>query len=321
MAQEFLIRGEKIWDDADNQDGKRPDSIKVYIKLDDKKIAEIELNDKNNWKFILYGFDKNGKPVFDDKTKVETPLYEYNNGKKIKYSVEEDKVKDYNLKIEEIEVEEEKSNIYKNRKDYTGAAVNSDNELDNDKIEEIDKSDSKKTQTIIVREFSLTNKHQPELISISVTKLWDDNNNQDGIRLSAEDLKSKLHLISNGKEEIKDEPTVVDNGDGTYTYTWTNLPKYSDGKEIQYTITEETIKDYTTTITGDVSSGFTITNTHTPELPPKEEPKSPVPDTSTKYTPPKTGDNTNIGLWISLLTISTLLSFSLLFFLRRQRKA
>ena len=36
----------------------------------------------------------------------------------------------------------------------------------------------------------------------------------------------------------------------TWTYTFTNLPKYYKGKEIQYSVTEEAVKNYTPTLTG-----------------------------------------------------------------------
>ncbi len=45
-----------------------------------------------------------------------------------------------------------------------------------------------------------------------------------------------------------------------------NLPKFENGKEIVYTVTENDVERYTTEITGSVAEGFVITNRHTPEL-------------------------------------------------------
>ena len=40
----------KRWEDANNQDGKRPESVKVQLYGDDQKVGEeVELNDGNQW--------------------------------------------------------------------------------------------------------------------------------------------------------------------------------------------------------------------------------------------------------------------------------
>ena len=51
---------------------------------------------------------------------------------------------------------------------------------------------------------------------------------------------------------------------GNWSYVFENLPKFENGKEIVYTVTENDVENYTTEITGSVADGFTITNTHTP---------------------------------------------------------
>ena len=48
------------------------------------------------------------------------------------------------------------------------------------------------------------------------------------------------------------------------THTFTNLPKYRNGREIVYTVAEDAVTDYVATVTGDQNSGFTITNTYKP---------------------------------------------------------
>ena len=40
------------------------------------------------------------------------------------------------------------------------------------------------------------------------------------------------------------------------------MEKYKDGKEIKYTVKEDAIANYNTKITGDMASGFTVTNTN-----------------------------------------------------------
>ena len=49
----------------------------------------------------------------------------------------------------------------------------------------------------------------------------------------------------------------------TLTYTWNNLPKYENGKEIVYTVQETTVPEgYTATYS---NGTLTITNKHIPE--------------------------------------------------------
>ncbi len=117
---------------------------------------------------------------------------------------------------------------------------------------------------------------EKDVVDLKFTKVWSDADNQDGIRLTAEEFKAKLHLM-NGDTEVKDcEPAVTDNGDGTFTVLYKNLPKYEEGgetadgtaasgaEEIVYTVKEDEIPGYTAdkTVVGDKDR---ITNTHTPE--------------------------------------------------------
>lgn len=72
------------------------------------------------------------------------------------------------------------------------------------------------------------------------------------------------HLYKEGegieKAEVTDvEPTWVKTGD-EWGYSYKGLPKYEGGKELTYTITEDTVAGYTTSV-----RGYNVTNTHTPE--------------------------------------------------------
>ena len=107
-----------------------------------------------------------------------------------------------------------------------------------------------------------TNDYQ--LTNLEITKVWNDNGNQDGIRPSAEEFKRYLVLKADGMDVTSDNADkleITDNGDNTYTVKWTGLDRYADGKEITYTVEETTIKGYTTT-GSPASDGGTITNTH-----------------------------------------------------------
>ena len=92
--------------------------------------------------------------------------------------------------------------------------------------------------------------------TITVTKVWNDNNNANGKR--PESIKL---LVKNGTQTVA-EQTVTANED--WKYTFTDLAKYdSQGNEVVYTVDEEAVntddlKFYTKEI-----NGTTITNTFT----------------------------------------------------------
>ena len=91
---------------------------------------------------------------------------------------------------------------------------------------------------------TITNTHTPEVIDITVTKNWVDDNNRDGIRPGANDFASKLHLLADGTEFDGVTAEVVDNNDGTYTVTYSDILKYENGNIIVYGITEDDIAGY-----------------------------------------------------------------------------
>ena len=109
-----------------------------------------------------------------------------------------------------------------------------------------------------------TNKY--EETSITVTKIWEDNNNQDGQR---PDLAEYISLLADGKatdpatKYDENRTITLDENDpnkNTYIITYSNLPKYVDGEEVEYKVSESAIPNYTTT-GSPAAHGETITNT------------------------------------------------------------
>ena len=88
--------------------------------------------------------------------------------------------------------------------------------------------------------YNITNTHKPETLDITGTKTWNDSNNQDGKRPKS----ITVNLLANGI--ITDTKTVT--ADDNWTYSFTDLPKYANGQEITYTVSELTVPGYTTTI-------------------------------------------------------------------------
>ena len=104
---------------------------------------------------------------------------------------------------------------------------------------------------------TITNTHIPETISKTVVKIWDDNNNQD--RLRTDTIKITLYkTVNQVKQKVEDVELNVSN---SWKYTWNNLNKYEDGKEIIYTVEESVPNHYTASYSKDT---FTITNSYTP---------------------------------------------------------
>ncbi|MCD8011910.1 MAG: Cna B-type domain-containing protein, partial [Lachnospiraceae bacterium] len=102
-------------------------------------------------------------------------------------------------------------------------------------------------------EITFTN--EKELTSITGTKTWADYNNADQTRPES----ITVNLLANGVEVDETTVTAAD----AWKYEFTNLPKYDDDdKLITYTVTEDAVDGYVTTIKA-TSAGYDITNTYT----------------------------------------------------------
>ena len=99
----------------------------------------------------------------------------------------------------------------------------------------------------------LTNTHTPSTVDIPVTKIWVDNDNQDGLRPA----KITVKLLANGGEVARKDIT----SETDWKETFTGFPKFKDGKQIVYTLQEEKVENYSPSID---QESYTITNTHTP---------------------------------------------------------
>ena len=85
--------------------------------------------------------------------------------------------------------------------------------------------------------------------SIHVTKKW----------IGSEGTGATIHLFANGHEV----DSVTLNAGNQWQHTFEGLKKKNtDGSEIQYTVKEDAITNYDSSITGDMENGFTVTNTN-----------------------------------------------------------
>ena len=137
-----------------------------------------------------------------------------------------------------------------------------------------------------------TNTHKPETTSISVVKVWQDGEDEDGIRPP----NVYVRLLADGEPVLDAEGNEVVlelTGDGGWDGSFDELPVYRDGgEEIVYTVEElDVAEGYEATVEGTPEDGFTITNTHEPvheggdsgdDNPPDDKPDDgPKPDTPT----------------------------------------
>ena len=272
------VSGTKTWKDNNDQDGKRPDSIKVNLLANGKVVQSKTVKASDNWKYSF------------------TNLPEFENGKKVSYTVTEDQVKDYSTTVDGYNLtnsytpaktsvsvtkawndnnnqdgsrpNEVKVQLYANgEKSGNEVTLNAANKWTHTWTELAEKS-NKKTVQYSVKEvgtvkgytssvngkngnFTVTNTHTPSTTTVSGTKTWKDNNDQDGKRPDS----IKVNLLANGKVVQSKTVKASDN----WKYSFTNLPEFENGQKISYTVTEDQVKDYSTTV-----NGYNLTNSYTP---------------------------------------------------------
>jgi len=216
----------KVWADQNNNDGKRPESITVTLYQGNTAVASKDLT-------IANGFSA----VFEDLDKMTA-------GVLAQYSVKETA---YKMKLSDTEVKTIAADA--TAPDGYVAAIVPD-----------------KDEKGVITRFTITNTHTPETVTVSASKIWEDEDDQDGERPTS----IELHLLKNG-EHTNLAKTVQPDSNGVWgTIIWEDLPKYEQGYQIKYTVTERAVSDYTTTYshTTDANSGnitATITNIRTPD--------------------------------------------------------
>ncbi|ETJ34045.1 Cna protein B-type protein, partial [human gut metagenome] len=83
---------------------------------------------------------------------------------------------------------------------------------------------------------TITNTYKPGKTSLTVTKKWDDAENQDGLRPK----NIKVQLYADGQELGK---VVELSEDNKWTYTFSDLDEKKDGKAVQYTVKETEVPE------------------------------------------------------------------------------
>ena len=284
---------EKIWNDNNNQDGIRPDKITVKLLADGEDTGKtVELSDQNGWKAEFTDLDKNNNGKEIVYTIEELPVPE---GYEV--TISGDKTSGFTvtnthtpekIKIPVQKLWDDNSNQDGIRPDKITVKLLADGEDTGKTVElseqngwkaefiDLDKNSNGKEIVYTVEEnpvpseynaniagnkedgFIITNTYTPGKIKIPVEKIWNDNNNQDGIRPD----KITIKLLADGEDTGK---TVELSNENNWKAEFTDLDKNNNGKEIVYTIVEMPVPEgYDVTISGDKTSGFTVTNSYTP---------------------------------------------------------
>lgn len=297
------IFGHKVWDDADNVDGKRPQSITVHLYANGQQAYD---SDGQPYTAVVSGDDWNFSFLNVDK---------YTGGEPVEYTIVEDDVKDYEEAVVTGSIEEGFT--------ITNAHIpETIDRISGHKIwEDDDNRDGKRPQSITVTlygdgevvsrttasistgwyyeftdlpkytdgreivytveeddvkgydwdvkqvseyEFNLINTHETERITITGEKVWDDNDNQDGIRPES----ITVHLYADGQQayDVYGDPCIAEVSDDDWSFTFTDVYRYVNARKIRYTIVEETVDGYDEAVVeGSVEEGFRVINHHTPQ--------------------------------------------------------
>ena len=287
---------EKQWRDDDNRDGIRPQSIHVQLLANDDPYGEpIELNEENEWKYtwndlpekaagveIVYTIDEidipegygitiNGTPkegflIINPHTPAETEATvikvwdddDDNDGARPDYLTVQ-------LKADGEAYGD--PTVLNEDNDWTATIENLPKYKDGGieivyTWEEVDLPNTYTLTGNVANDTvtTLTNTHEPEKIQLDGVKIWAGETDKENQRPAS----ITIRLYADG---VEIDHVVVTAATG-WTFKFEGLDKYKDGVEIEYTITEDEVVGYKTSI-----SGTKVTNTWKPphENPPTSD--------------------------------------------------
>ncbi len=279
MYRDFTVS--KIWNDANDRDGIRPEGIEIQVLRNDILWDTVTLNASNEWKHVYPKVDR-----FDE------------NGKEYKYSVKEASVPDgYTTRVngftvtnthipieytdftarkiwddandkDHLRPETVVAILYRDTQELDRVTLNSENNWSH-KFEHMPKTDGAghtytytvKEETVadgyipVINGYEITNRHIPKVeselkkTSFTVQKLWDDNDNANGVR------PDMIEVVVYRNGIWFDSVLLSANNNWSHTYLDVDAEDAS-GTPYVYSVTEADIpKYYTPTV-----DGYTITN-------------------------------------------------------------
>ena len=295
----FSVSVTKIWDDSDNADGIRPQSVVVTLLRSGKKYKTATLSKENGWKHIFSGLSGTEKAYTIEEAAVTGYTASYTGSATGGFMITnrhkaqnpptpdgvsiwvqkkwEDENNKKGLRPNSVTVQ-----LIQNGTVYKTAQLNSSNNwnyrfdnLPNAKytVKEISAegyytSYSRTDGNVYAITNTLgegtdeppLNPVDPSTVGISVKKVWDDEDNANGMRPN----QITVQLIKDGKT-FRSAELSEQNG---WQYEFSDVPK-----DAWYSIYEETDGKYAVSYSGNAADGYVITNTYPTDTPKNEQPE------------------------------------------------
>ncbi len=284
------IEGAKTWDDADDQDGIRPDSVTIHLVAnvtiegeEHSYILEtktITVEDNWEWSFTnLPTTDEEGHPLTYTYTIEEDSIFGYaptydgydivNTHTAEVISISGTKTWDDSDDRDGVRPDLITVRLWADDEEVDAIEVTADDDWQYSftdlpryaggvEIVYTITEDAVEGYEAEIDGFDITNTYTPEnpdTVDVSGTKTWVDDDDKEGKRPES----ITVHLYADG-EEVE---TVTVTAEDDWSWNFEGLAKYGeDETEIVYTITEDAVEGYEAEI-----DGYNITNTYTPDEP------------------------------------------------------
>jgi hypothetical protein len=283
------------WNDADNQDGLRPEFVEAELYAGNTSTGKkVKLTADNEWKatFEKMAVNKNGKPIEYSLVSTKAEGYEI----ETTGSATEGLVLNYTHAVKTVDVKatvvwEDGNNKDDVRPETVSLQLKADGENLGDVITVNEKSkwtktwtglDQYKAGTKVTYEvevvglkggedgytaeitgdagtgFTITATHVPAVADIKASVNWVDAENQDAIRPELVEAELYAGDVSTGKK-------VKLTADNKWTASFGEMDLKKDGKTINYTLVATKVDGYDCVVEGAASQGFTLKFTHKTE--------------------------------------------------------
>ena len=281
------------WNDADNQDGLRPEFVEAELYAGDASTGKkVKLTADNEWKATFEGLavNKNGKPIEYSLVSTKAEGYEI----KTAGSATEGLVLNYTHAVKTVDVKAtvvwaDGNNRDGVRPETVSLQLKADGENLGDVIIVNEKSKWTKTWTglgeykagkevVYTVEvvglkggedgytaeitgdagtgFTITATHVPAVAEIKASVNWDDAENQDAIRPEFVEAELYADDVSTGKK-------VKLTADNKWTASFGEMDLKKNGKTIDYTLVTTKVDGYDCVVEGSPAKGLVLKYSHT----------------------------------------------------------
>ncbi|WP_292745492.1 Cna B-type domain-containing protein, partial [Methanobrevibacter sp.] len=282
-----VVNVTKVWNDNNNQDGVRPVNVTVVLVADGSVVGSAVLDASNDWSASFTDL-----PVYDDGEVIEYSVEEVSVAN---YTSVISVVGDYDFSVVNTHVPVvtvvNVTKVWRDNDDqdgvrpvnvtvvlvadgsvvgsavldasndwsasFTDLPVYDDGEVIEYSVEEVSVANYTSVISVVGDyDFSVVNTHVPVVTVVNVTKVWRDNDDQDGVR----PVNVTVVLVADGNVV----GTTVLDASNDWSASFTDLPVYDAGEVIEYSVEEVSVANYTSVISVVGDYDFTVVNTHVP---------------------------------------------------------